>query len=67
MEAEFASFHPMDNSASTAISKDGMIKLKELAGRDDTNWEVLDFATIAPAGGAQPAPQKAPKDKKPQV
>lgn len=66
MEAEFASFHPMDNSASVAISKDGILKLKELAGRDDTNWEVLDFTTIAPAAGAQPAAAKAPKEKKPQ-
>ena len=66
MEAEFASFHPMDNSASVAISKDGILKLKELGGRDDTNWEVLDFTTIAPAAGAQPAAAKAPKEKKPQ-
>jgi hypothetical protein len=38
MDAEWASFHPMDNTGSTAINKEGILKLKELAGRDDTNW-----------------------------
>lgn len=66
MDAEFASFHPMDNTASTAVSKDGINKLKEVSGRDDKTWEVLDFTTIAPAAGAQPAAPKAPKEKKPQ-
>jgi len=68
MDAEFASYHPMDNSASTAITKEGMVKLKELTGRDDSNWEVLDFSTIAPAAGGQAAApkDKAPKEKKPQ-
>ena len=53
MDAEFVSFHPMDNSASTAINKDGINKLKEISGRDDSNWEVLDFSTIVPAAGAE--------------
>lgn len=65
MDAEFASYHPMDNSASIAISKEGMLKLKELGGRDDSNWEVLDFTTIAPAAGGDAKPA-APKEKKPQ-
>ena len=38
VDAEFSSFHPMDNAASTAINKEGIMKLKELAGRDDTNF-----------------------------
>lgn len=66
MDAEFVSFHPMDNTASTAVSKEGIKKLKEVSGRDDSTWEVLDFTTIAPAAGAQPAVAKAPKEKKPQ-
>lgn len=74
MDAEWTSFHPMDNSASACISKDGILKLKDLAGRDDTNWEVMDFSTIAPAGGAKPVdgkadkpkPAKQPKPQKPQ-
>jgi len=47
MDAEFASFHPMDNTGSTAVNKEGILKLKELAGRDDTNWNVLDFSSLA--------------------
>ena len=52
LDPEFVSFHPMDNSASTAITKDGINKLKELSGRDDSSWGVLDFATIGPAPAA---------------
>ena len=37
----------MDNTASSAINKDGIMKLKELSGRDDTTFEVLDFSTIS--------------------
>ena len=36
VEAEWASFHPMDNTGSTAINKEGIMKLKELGGRDDS-------------------------------
>ena len=36
LDADAASFHPMDNTGSTAIRKDGILKLKELSGRDDT-------------------------------
>lgn len=43
IDAPFASFHPMDNTGSTAINKEGILKLKELAGRDETNYEILDF------------------------
>lgn len=59
LEAEWASFHPMDNTASTAINREGILKIKELSGRDDSNFEVLDFSTIASAPGAGNAkPQK---------
>ena len=52
LDAEAASFHPMDNHASTAIRKEGIMKLKELSGRDDTHFEVIDFAKLAgDAGG----------------
>jgi len=53
MDAKFASFHPMDNTGSTAINKEGITKLKELAGRDETNFEFMDFEKLAAdAGGA---------------
>jgi hypothetical protein len=68
MDAEWTSFHPMDNAASTCISKEGILKLKEVGGRDESNWEVMDFATIAPAapaGGDKPAEAKAAKPAKP--
>jgi hypothetical protein len=66
MEAEWASFHPMDNTGSTAINKEGLLKIKELTGRDDTNFEVLDFSTIgggAAAAGGQPKPKPAKEGK----
>ena len=52
LDAEYASFHPMDNAASTAINKEGMMKLKELSGRDDETFEIIDFVQLngAPAG-----------------
>lgn len=52
VDAEWVSFHPMDNTASTAIQSASVLKIKDIAGRDDTNFEVLDFATI---GGANTA------------
>ena len=67
IEAKFASFHPMDNTGSTAISAEGIQKLRELAGRDETNFEFMDFAKLAAdAGGAaggdaKPKPQKQEK------
>lgn len=72
LEAKFASFHPMDNTGSTAINKEGIEKLKELAGRDETNFEYMDFEKLAAdAGGgaadagAKQKPQK--QEKKPKV
>ena len=69
MDAKFSSFHPMDNTGSTAINADGITKLKELAGRDETNYEVLDLTKMAEEGGgaatdagaAKPKPQKQEK------
>jgi len=60
LEAKFASFHPMDNTASTAINKEGIEKLKELAGRDETNFEYMDFDKLAgdAGGGAADAGAK---------
>lgn len=57
-DTEFVSFHPMDNTASTAITKDGIQKLKEVSGRDDSSWEILDFATVAPEFSVPPYPNK---------
>ena len=65
LDAPFASFHPMDNSASTCIPASGILKLKELTNRDDTTFQVMDFSTLggaaAPEGGA--AAQKPAKPK----
>ena len=46
VDAEWAAFHPMDNTGSTCINKDGIFKLRDLAGRDESNFEVLDFSTL---------------------
>lgn len=62
LDAPFASFHPMDNTGSTAINKDGILKLKELAGRDDSNYEILDFSKFG--DGDKKADVTAPKVKK---
>lgn len=51
IDAKYTSFHPMDNTGSTAINKEGILKLKELAGRDDTNYEILDLLKLAESGG----------------
>ena len=55
MEAKWASFHPMDNHASTCISPEGILKIKELSERDDTNFEVVDFSALGPAPNEKPA------------
>ena len=52
IDAKFASFHPMDNTGSTAINVDGINKLKELAGRDETNYEIIDLSSMAESSGA---------------
>lgn len=48
LDANYASFHPMDNTGSTAINKEGILKIKELCGRDDNNFIVHEFGAIAP-------------------
>jgi len=62
LEAEWASFHPMDNSSSTAIKKEGINKIKEVCGRDDTSFEILDFSTLQ--GEAKPAGEQKKPEKK---
>lgn len=68
LDADAASFHPMDNTGSTAIRKDGILKLKELSGRDDTQFEIIDFAKLAGGAGGDEGgkqkPAKQPKEKK---
>ncbi len=46
MDGQYASFHPMDNTASTAISTQSILKIKDILGRTDKNFEVLDFKTL---------------------
>jgi len=60
MDAKFSSFHPMDNTGSTAINKEGIEKLKELSGRDETNYEVMDFVKLVESSGGA-ADAGAPK------
>ena len=63
-EADWVAYHPMDNTATTAISKADQMKVLQLAGHEP---KILDFASMAPAGGA-PAAKPAPKkggEKKP--
>jgi hypothetical protein len=61
-DAEWTSFHPMDNTGSTAIPKGSLTKLMELTGRDETSFEILDFSTIS-SGVAAPKTEKANKPK----
>lgn len=57
-EAEWQSFHPMDNTGSTVINREGVDKIKELCGRDDSNYEIYDFASNTPATGSAPVVKK---------
>ena len=63
LDAPWASFHPMDNHASTCVNKEGILKFKQLLGRDDESFQIIDFAEKLASGGAAPA--QAPKDKAP--
>ena len=58
-EFEFVGFHPMVNTATTAIRTKDVAKIIELSGHKAT---ILDFKTIA----TEPAAEK-PKEDKPQV
>lgn len=51
-EGKWQSFHPMDNHASVCINKEGVDKIKELTGRDDTNLQIMDFAEMNQGAGA---------------
>ena len=46
MDADWVSFHPMDNTMSTCINQKGIQKIRELAGRHEKGFEVIDFAHI---------------------
>jgi hypothetical protein len=46
MDGKFVSFHPMDNTASTAISTSSILKIKDIVGRNDKNFEIIDFKTL---------------------
>lgn len=68
-ESKWQSFHPMDNAASTCINVDGVHKIKELTGRDDSNFEIMDFVALkgaggAPAGGGAKAAKEKPAKEK---
>ena len=59
------SFHPMDNHASICINKDGVDKVKDLAGRDASTFQITDFEDMGAAAGAQPAAPAKAKPEKP--
>ena len=65
LDANYASFHPMDNTGSTAINKQGILKIKELCGRDENDFIVHDFGAVAPLseakGAGKPKKEKAEK------
>lgn len=42
-QAEWISAHPMDNSASTVVTKDGINRILELTGRSEKSLKVLNF------------------------
>lgn len=42
-QADWIGAHPMDNSASTVVNRDGISKLLELTGRSDKSLKVLNF------------------------
>lgn len=42
-QADWIWAHPMDNSASTVVNKDGVNRILELTGRSDKNLKVLNF------------------------
>lgn len=60
LDAPFSSFHPMDNTGSTAISSEGIMKIKQIAGRDDKAFEVIDFKAMA---GDAPAAASSKADR----
>ena len=47
--AEWQSFHPMDNSASTRINRDGVTKIRDLSGKSDQLFRLVQFGTLAEA------------------
>lgn len=61
-EYEYIGFHPMDNSATTAINGQDIKKICELAAHEPV---IIDFSTLSAAKTAEPAAakkqQKGPK------
>jgi len=66
-DAPFVSFHPMDNSASIAINREGIDKIKTLCARDNKDFEILDFSTIATEESTQEKQEKQKETKEPKA
>ena len=63
-EAEWQSFHPMDNSASTCINQDGVAKIKELSGKAALeDFQIVDFANLSAAATTDVTQQKGSTSK----
>ena len=54
----YVGFHPMTNEATTAISREDMMKLIQLAQHEPTIMDFEAMGTAAPAGGAAAPKQK---------
>mmetsp|Transcript_35021 Transcript_35021/g.53760 ORF Transcript_35021/g.53760 Transcript_35021/m.53760 type:complete len:364 (+) Transcript_35021:182-1273(+) len=63
-EAEWCSFHPMDNTGSTAINKEGVDAIVKLSGRTEENFQIVDFAQVAAENGAGGAAKGGAKPNK---
>ena len=48
-EAEYVAYHPMDNTATTAIKSSDQAKIIQMSEHEP---KILDFASMAPAAGA---------------
>ena len=62
----YVGFHPMTNEATTAISREDMMKLIQLAQHEPTIMDFEAMGTAAPAGGA-PAPKQKPQKQQKQA
>lgn len=47
MDSEYVAYHPMDNTATTAVKKETIWKLWEMLGRNKEDMIVVDYAKLA--------------------
>ena len=49
MNAPYATFHPMDNTGSIAITAESIRKIAKIMNRDESNFFVMDLTKADPA------------------